>query len=89
MAPLPNRVHPLAGSYWVVACNELRDIEEVCFSVLGKRRLGSCPVGPLDRRDAFVGLGEDHFGSHNAALIELNESLAHGAPQRFLSLQET
>ena len=39
MAPLPNRVHPLAGSYWVVACNELRDIEEVCFGVLGKRRL--------------------------------------------------
>jgi hypothetical protein len=46
-------------------------------------------VGPLDRRDAFLGLGEDHFGRHNAALIELNESLAHGAPQRFLSLQET
>ena len=39
MAPLPNRVHPLAGSYWVVACNELRDIEEVCFGVLGKRCL--------------------------------------------------
>jgi hypothetical protein len=46
-------------------------------------------LGPLDRRDAFLGLGEDHFGRHNAALIELSESLAHGATQRFLSLQET
>ena len=50
---------------------------------------GSCPLGSLDRRDAFLGLGEDHFGRHNAAIIELSESLAHGATQRFLSLQET
>jgi len=46
-------------------------------------------LGPLDRRDAVIGLGEDHFGRHNTALIDLNESLSHGAPLRFLSLQET
>jgi hypothetical protein len=43
-------------------------------------------LGPLNRRDAFLCLGEDYFGRHNAALVELSESLAHGATQRFLSL---